>query len=136
MIAPKLFEFIDRAQAGLPEHFLSATKGVLVAGPDLIGRLDDFSGSEHTWKPSLHGDGFGHDLPESNCCLLVDRLGEFWYVSRLIVGEHNFGPQVLVVAFDNVPICTRTSDEAIRLAEHCHPIPRSPMAGCWVKNYL
>jgi hypothetical protein len=41
------------------------------------------------------------------------------------------GSQVLAVAFENVPICTRTFRDAIRLAEHCHPVTRAPMAGCW-----
>jgi hypothetical protein len=45
-VAPQLFEcFIGRGTAGLPEDFLSAAKGVVVAGPDLIRGLDDFSGS-------------------------------------------------------------------------------------------
>jgi hypothetical protein len=137
-VAPQLFEcFIGRGTAGLPEDFLSVAKGVVVAGPDLIRGLDDFSGSDD-WIPRDDGAVFYRDLPDVNGGLLVHRIGGFWYVQIIIFREHNRGAEywVLVVAFENVPMCTRTSDEAIRLAEHCHPIPRSPMAGCWVKNYL
>ena len=41
--------------------------------------------------------------------------------------------QALVVAFENVPVCTRTFRDSIRLAEHCHPETRAPMAGCWLE---
>ena len=43
-IAPQLFEcFIDRAEANLPEFFPEEAIGALVAGPDLIRPLEDYS---------------------------------------------------------------------------------------------
>jgi hypothetical protein len=135
-VIPQLFEpFITRAEAGLPEAYLSAAKGVLVAGPDLIRGLDYLSGSDYSdWVPSQDSAVLERVFPELNSCLRVSRHGEFWYVQRIIVGQYNREEfQALVVAFENVPICTHTSDEAMRLAEHCHPVPRSPTAGCWVE---
>jgi hypothetical protein len=133
---PQIFEcFIDRAHTDLPEHYFIGARGVIVAGSDLISGLDDFlkSNLSPVWTPSNDGNVFDRDLPELNSCLRVHRLGKFWFVQR-ILGESNPEEfQGLVVAFENVPICTRTSEEAIRLAEHCHPVTRSPMAGCWVE---
>jgi hypothetical protein len=138
-VAPQLFEcFIDRAQADLPDDFLSVAKGVAVAGPDLIRGLDDFSKSKHStdWKPADEGAVFHRDWPDVTGGVLVNRIGEFWYIQRALVNECNRAEyDVLVIAFENVPICTRTHEEAIRLAEHCLPVPRWPMAGYWAKDY-
>jgi hypothetical protein len=134
-VAPRLFEsFIDRAQAALPDDFLSAAKGVVVAGPDLACELDKCSDSDFAsrWIPADDGAVFHRDFGEITGGLVVNRIGEFWYVQTAIVREPNRTKYwVLVVAFDNVPICARTPEEAIRLAEHCYPNPRSPMPGCW-----
>jgi len=138
---PKLFEcFIDRAEASLPEHFLSAAKGVLVAHPDLIGSLGDFSRSGYTWKPNLRGDGFDSALPKERRILQVKQIGQFWYIQRIGVDRPDrfLDFQVLVFPFENVPFCTRTCEDAMRLAEHCSPMPCSPMPhppvpGCWVE---
>jgi hypothetical protein len=139
-VAPQLFErFVDRAQAGLPEDFLLAARGIVVAGPDLIGGLDDISDFDESpsWIPSCEGVTFHRDLPDVNGGLLVYRIGEFWYPQVILVRENNRAEYwALVVAFENVPICARTSKDAIRLAEHCHPVTRAPMAGCWVKVHL
>jgi hypothetical protein len=136
---PQTFEgFIDRAQADLPGHYLSGAKGVIIAGPDLIGGLDEFSDSERSpgWIPSNDGKVFQRDILELNSGLRVNKLGEFWHIQRIIIGQYNREEfQALVFAFENVPICTRTHEDAIRLAEHCHPVTRSPVAGCWVEIY-
>jgi hypothetical protein len=138
-VMPQLFEsFIDRSQAALPDDFLNAAKGVVVAGPDLTRGLAKCSDSDFSsgWMPADDGTVFHRDFCDLNGGLIVNRIGEFWYVQTAIVRErHRAEYWVLVVAFDNVPICTRTHEEAIRLAEHCHPNPRPPMPGCWVKNY-
>lgn len=131
-VAPQLFEFIDRTRSGLPEHFLSKAKGVAVACPDLIRGLDDFSNSDNSWIhiPGSYGDGYARDFPEDNITLLVNQLGEFWYIQRMIVGN-NSDLQELVFAFESLPICTRTFKDAMRLAEHCHPETRAPLLD-WV----
>lgn len=138
---PQLFEFIDRAQSGLPEHFLSTAKEVAVAGPDLIRELEDYSGSYKSWGWIAGADGTSFQVgyvdrvsPDQQAVLVgihIEQRGEFWYIRRYIDGR---GYQVLVVAFEYVPICTRTFRDAIRLAEHCHPVTRAPMPGCWVNS--
>ncbi len=132
-VAPQLFEFIDRTRSGLPDHFLSEAQGVAIACPDLFRGRDDFSNSDSSWIHmfSSPGDGYGRDFPETNIVSLVNQLGDFWYIQRLIVGEHTSDFQELVTAFGNVPICTTTLKDAMRLAEHCHPETHSPLVD-WV----
>jgi hypothetical protein len=135
-VAPQLFEcFIARAQTGLPEDYLSSAKGVVVAGPDLLRGVSGVSKSGYSnWIASWGGAVFERDLPEENGCLRVNQLGEFWYIQRIVIGRYNREEfQGLVLAFEHAPICTNTYQEAMRLAEHCHPVPRPPMAGCWVE---
>ncbi|SHG24099.1 hypothetical protein [Bradyrhizobium erythrophlei] len=137
-VAPQLFEcFIDRAQAVLPEHFPREAKGAVVAGPDLVRGLEDYPDSYESWgwRASTDGTGFeccfvDRDCPKRHAVYLeIERRGEFWYIWR---DFERGGCQALVVAFENVPICTRTFRDAIRLAEHCHPVARAPMAGFWL----
>jgi hypothetical protein len=138
-VAPQLFEcFIDRAQANLPDYFPQEAKGAVVAGPDLIRPLEDYSDSYGSWgwERSVDGTHFRRGYVDLNSSpgkiidgeLQIVQRGDFWYIYR------EFDPcraQALVVAFEYVPICTRTFRDAIRLAEHCHPDTRAPMAGCW-----
>ncbi len=134
-LAPQLFEcFMDRAQANMPKFFPSDAKGALVAGPDLLRELEDFPESYESWgyQRSTDGNAYERASPKVDGYLEVERWGEFWYILRTI--KENKDPeqfQVLVLAFENVPICTRTFEDAIRLAEHCHPVARAPMAGYW-----
>jgi hypothetical protein len=135
-VAPQLFEcFVDRAEANLPEFFPKEAKGAVVAGPDLIRGLEDYSGSHESWgwEASVDGTAFEcflpNDRPGIDVYLDIEQRGELWYIRRQIGNDIT---QALVVAFENVPICTRTFRDAIRLAEHCHPDTRAPMAGCWV----
>jgi hypothetical protein len=129
-VAPQVFKLLDRTQAELPEHCLSEATAVVVASPDLIRGLDDFTNS--SWRPNLYGDGFDRALPEERRILRVRQFGQFWYIQRLCFDDYGLD-QALVFPFDNVPICTRTCEEAMRLAEHCSPMPHSPVMGCWVK---
>jgi hypothetical protein len=138
-LAPQLFEcFMDRAQANLPPFFPAEAKGAVVAGPDLIRELEDYSNSYESWgwEASVDGTAFRRGYVDRNFPpkiidgeLQIIRQGELWYIYR------EFDPcrtQALVVAFENVPICTRTFRDAIRLAEHCHPDTRAPMPGFWL----
>ena len=138
-IAPQLFEcFIDRTEALLPEFFPREAKGAVVAGPDLIRELEDYPDSHESWgwEASIDGNAFRRSYVDRSSLpaiidgeLKIERGGGFWYIRREFDPERN---QALVVAFENVPICTRTFRDAIRLAEHCHPETRAPMAGFWL----
>jgi hypothetical protein len=132
-IAPQLFErFIDRADANLPEFFHEYAKGALIAGPDLIRRSEDYSDSYESWgwERSIDGTAFRRASPIIDGELNITQRGDFWYIYR--ENKLDGTPQALVVAFEDVPICTRTFRDAIRLAEHCHPIARAPMPGYWL----
>jgi hypothetical protein len=130
--APELFErFIERADAGPIGDLIGTANGVLVAGRDLIRGLDNFSARD--WVPSHGGGGFDRELPDLHTTLWVDRIGDYWYVRRSEYSEYD-RVLILAVAFDNVPICTHTADDAMRLADHCYPVPRWPMAGRWVEE--
>jgi hypothetical protein len=132
-VAPQLFEcFLDRTEAGLPENYLSMADGVLVAGPDLLRPLEAFPESYESWGYRSSIDGSAYERPLKGGSLDVRREGNFWFMHRAVDdGEDGDKFQVLVVAFEDVPICTRTFEDAIRLAEHCHPETRAPMAGYW-----
>src|ERR1035441_4746880 len=83
-VAPQLFEFIDRAQAGLPEHF--PANGIAVAGPDLLCALEAFPESYDSWgyRRSTDGDAYERPSPLVNGSLEVQRDGEFWYMLRTV----------------------------------------------------
>ena len=132
-IAPQLFEcFLDRAEAHLPEFFHEWAKGALVAGPDLIRPLEDYSDSYESWgwERSIDGTDFRRFAKDIDGELNITQRGDFWYIYR----ENDLAgtSQALVFAFEDVPICTRTFRDAIRLAEHCYPVARAPMAGYWL----
>jgi hypothetical protein len=135
--ASQLFEsFIDRAEADLPEFFPQEAKGALVAGPALVGPLEDYAASYEAWgwERSTDGTHFRRGYidradPFVDGELNIEQRGDLWYIYRQ---SDPCRHQALVVAFENVPICTRTFRDAIRLAEHCHPETRAPMAGFWL----
>ena len=72
---------------------------------------------------------------DGNYVLRAKRLGKFWAPERSIKitsGRYTYRSiEALVFAFGEIPIWTRTHQAAMRLAEHCDPIPASPVAGFW-----
>jgi hypothetical protein len=133
-VAPQVFELVDRAQAALPEHCLSEATAVVVASQDLIRGLDESTDPSASWRSNLYGDGLDRALPEERRMLRVRQFGQFWYIQRWDVDDYGSDFQVLVFPFHNVPICTRTCEEAMQLAEHCSPLPHPPVMGCWVEQ--
>jgi hypothetical protein len=67
--------------------------------------------------------------------LRAKRFGKFWAPERSIKitsGRYTYRSiEALVFAFGEIPIWTRTHQAAMRLAEHCDPIPATPVAGFW-----
>jgi hypothetical protein len=149
-ISPQLFECdLDREQAGIPPGYMLNVSGVLLAGRDMLIAAGSFPGAPQpggwlpTVTPILDCDAFplsrmaDFEKPsrDGNRVLRAKRFGEFWapersttitsrgYKCRLI--------EALVFAFGEVPIWTRTPQAAMRLAEHCDPIPTTPVAGFW-----
>jgi hypothetical protein len=149
-VAPVVFECdLDRDQAGIPPLYMPNVSGVLLAGKDMLIAAGDVSGA-----PAPVGWGStGPAVPEGDCfsnCRTADfekpsrdgnyvlrakRFGKFWAPERSIIitsGRYKCREiQALVFAFGEIPIWTRTSQAAMRLAEHCDPIPAAPVAGFW-----
>jgi hypothetical protein len=149
-VTPVVFECdLDRDQAAIPSPYMPSVSGVLVAGKDMLIAAGDISGAPAPvgWGPT------GPAIPEADCfsqhrmadfeklsrdgkyVLRAKRFGKFWAPERstlITSGRYRFRSiEALVFAFGEIPIWTRTSQAAMRLAEHCHPLPAPPVAGFW-----
>jgi hypothetical protein len=124
-VHPKLFEFIDE-QTGL-----SPKTGVLLALEDLLRAAGHFPGSKRPkgWRERV--DGFGRRTEDRKYTLRVFKIRDYWFVTRE-TSRRTLDFEYLALAFDKVPLCTRSDQEAMRLADHCHPDPGQTMGGCWV----
>ena len=121
----KLFEFIDEKSG------LSPKAGVLLADEYLLRAAGHFSGSKRPsgWRERV--DGFGRRTKDRKYTLRVFKMDHYWFVIRT-VSRSKLDFEYLALAFENVPLCARTDQEATRLADHCHPFPGKTVAGCWV----
>lgn len=149
IVAPRLFEcYIERAQTEMPGFYLPNARGALIAGDDMLHAAGYVSGSYRPrgWTPAKPGNYQrrigGYTLRVRQC---GDRHSDHWVIDRLrtlkvngalvVLGYDYLIVETLVCAFGSVPIWARKYQAAMRLAEHCHPIPRSPVAGCWIEAY-
>jgi hypothetical protein len=109
--------------ASEPDGWQPAVPPILECNAFRLSRTADFE------KPSRDG----------NRVLRAKRFGEFWAPERstkVIAGRHKLRQiEALVFAFGEVPIWTRTPQAAMRLAEHCDPIPTTPVAGFWLPMF-
>jgi hypothetical protein len=149
-IAPEVFEcMLDRAQAGMTEYFMpEAVRGVLIAGRDMLAAAGHIPGAPEPvgWTPgvpllpdyprALEVADFEKPSADGERMLRAKQFGHFWMVERSIrVSRGRYQTreiQGLVFAFGSVPIWTRDQKAAMRLAEHCDPIPAPPVAGYWL----
>jgi hypothetical protein len=140
----RLFEcHIDRSQTQMPNHYLPGAAVVSIAGEGMLQAAGHVPGSyrPRAWRrgePGVFGkpsrDG-AHMLRVRQCGRAKDK-NKLWVIERTSRTSFLGIPQVeeaLVFAFGNVPIWTRTYQAAMRLAEHCDPLPRPPVVGCWIK---
>ena len=132
--AVRVFECdIARNQTELPAYYLPEVEGVLIAGEDMLCAAGYRPGSNRPrgWSridSHIFVRYFARDGVHS---LRARRCGDFWAVERL----RDRTIYALVFAFGPRPIWTRTFQAAIRLAEHCDPIPSAPVAGYWAEAY-
>jgi hypothetical protein len=117
-IAPRLFdEVIDRTPE-MPDWYVPAAKGVLIAGEDMLRAAGYVPGSSspYGWSPGQPG-AFKKLLPDGYI-LWVRENGKLWAIERSLGRDTDealtslLGPRLL---------CTRTYEAAMRLAEYCHP---------------
>jgi hypothetical protein len=152
--APKVFECdLDRDQAGIPPPYMLKASGVLLAGRDMLIAIGDVPGAPetHGWVATVPAIPENADFQlsgtanyekpsrDGNRVLRAKRFGKFWAPERstkitwgrLVVRRID----ALVFAFGEVPIWTRTPQAAMRLAEHCDPMPDTPVAGFWLPMF-
>src|SRR5947207_15147040 len=102
-----------------PEGWLPAVPMISDAACFPLCRTADFE------KPSRDGTRI----------LRAKRFGEFWAPERstkIVSGRYTHRLiEMLVFAFGEIPIWARTHQGAMQLAEHCDPIPTTPVAGFW-----
>jgi hypothetical protein len=134
-VSLKLFELIEREQSEKSPFNLFPTKiGVLLAAADLLRAAGHFPGSKPPkgWRKAV--EGFVRRTKDRKYTLKVLEIGGYWFVvrrtSRLFMDyEH------LALAFEEIPLCTRTDQEAMRLADYCHPDPGITFRGCWAPSF-
>jgi hypothetical protein len=150
-VAPEIFECdLDRDQAGIPPAYMLNVSGVLLAGRDMLIAIGMAPGAPEPdgWIPAVPAipevDGFracgkaDFEKPsrDGNRVLRAKRFGKFWSAERstkITSGRYKLRLiETLVFAFGEIPIWTRTHQAAMRLAEHCDPIPATPVAGFWL----
>jgi hypothetical protein len=153
-VAPEIFERdLDRDQAGIPPLYMPKVSGVLLAGRDMLIAIGMAPGAPEPdgWIPAVpvipEGEGFracgmaDFEKPSrhGNRVLRAKRFGKFWAPERstkITSGRYKYREiESLVFAFGEVPIWTRTHQAAMRLAEHCDPIPATPIAGFWLPMF-
>jgi hypothetical protein len=129
---PHLYDFVDRAQTAMTEGCFPGAPGVLVVAKDTLTatRCSRRSSRPLGWTPGALVDGWTKRTADG-AFLWVQRCGRYWSIGRIITSSTGSDvEQVLCCAFKGAPFCARTSVAAMRLAEHCHPVPET-IAGCW-----
>jgi len=153
-VAPEIFEcLLDRDQAGIPPLWMLKTSRVLLAGKDMLIAIGDVPGAPEPrgWTPgvpvmpevngrrAIGTADFEKPSQDGNRMLRAKRLGKFWMPERstkVVWGRYTYRlVHALVFAFGEVPIWTRTPQAAMRLAEHCDPMPDAPVAGFWLPMF-
>ena len=124
-VAPLLFEFVDRAETAMPTDYLPEAPGVLVTSetPN-AAKLDG-------WRRHQPGDyrkRVGKHVLQVRQC--GNSKSNRWTIERFEFFDYK-GMEALVFPFGHLPIWARTHQAAMRMAEHCYPVPQPPVVGCW-----
>jgi len=117
----------------MPERYMPSAEGVLIAGEDMLLGVGHYPGAIPPVGWFRRATGFSKTAPDGKSVLSVQQCGRYWIIerSRLLDGGRT-RDETLVCAFGSVPIWAPTCAAAMRVAEHCDPISRSPVAGCWI----
>jgi hypothetical protein len=59
-----------------------------------------------------------------------DSKSNHWTIERFEFFDYK-GMEALVFPFGHLPIWARTRQAAMQMADHCYPVPRPPVVGCW-----
>lgn len=132
---------LDRDQTDVPSYYLPDAEGVNIAGEAMLsaaGYRQRSNGSndwlQQGWyKKDNHV--FRRPTSDEDRILQVRRCGRFWVTEHYLKSEIDpvigIRPYALCCVFSERPIWTRGYRAAMKLAEHCDPIPRPPVAGRW-----
>jgi hypothetical protein len=109
-------EAIERSKTDLPAWFAPWAPGVVIASDYLLKAAGHRPRSRRPegWSEGKNPDVFTKGMHGNQ--LMVRGCGEFWTVERF--------DEVLACPFGPLPVFTRTSHAAMRLAEYCHPLPQ------------
>jgi hypothetical protein len=125
-------QVLDRAQTEMPEWYLRSAQEVLVAAPHILSTSGHRPGTFHAAGWSHGASGFKKVSRDGKSVLWVQPCGKFWIVERSIyLDAFYMQDEALVSAFGARPIWTRTRQAAMELAEHCDPMPWTPVTGYW-----
>lgn len=139
--APRLFECdINRSKTKLPDDYLPEAPSVLIAGKDILRAAGYAPRSYHPygWTQGATGTFLRRHSPNSDHKLWVRNCGSLWIIERSIDLDAGERREIEALVFNSElrPICTRTRNAAMWLAEHCDPIPCAPVEGHWVRVCL
>ena len=136
-IAPPLFDRTVDRQGALPPFYLPDAPVALIASKDMLRVIE--LNHKHAPRGWTQDEPGVFRKPVSKMVLLrvrqcVDGQTDLWAIELL--HRQMFDRTLvdaLVCAFSGRPIWASTCQDAMRLAEHCYPLPRPPVAGCWIK---
>jgi hypothetical protein len=126
-----LFDAIlDRSQTDIPDHYLPSATAVLIAGSIILRAIGYLPSGPSPAGWTRGADGLYRRSRAGDRTLWVQRCGDLWIVER--TAPSTVEPdEALVCAFSGNPIWTRTMVSAMRLAEHCDPLPLTAVAARW-----
>ncbi len=131
-----LYDFTDRVRTAMPEWYLPSAPGVLAVAKDTLAAAGHFPGASPPLGWSRRASGWSKPTADGIAVLWVQRCGRYWVVERMITSSTGDKvEQALCCAFAGVPFWANSREAAMRLAEHCHPVPQPPIAGCWMVTF-
>ncbi len=149
---------LDRNQTEMPSDYLPEAPGVAIAGDALLRDIGYLPGSKRPTDWVKTNSGVFRCLRRlsppacsryatdpDRMILQVRQSGnqKLWVIERFLDGDWldpsgrypGLNIYALVCAHSGRPIWTSNYQAAMRLAQYCHPIPRSPVAGRWVQAH-
>lgn len=139
----RLYEVVDRTPNVLPQDYLPHATCVAIAGDPILRAIGYRPGSKRPsgWieeNPSVfryptRNDGVILQVREGRKLWVIERYNDGDLLDpsgRRLVGLNIYS--LCAVLIDS-PICARTCQAAMRLAEYCHPNAQQPIVGYWAQ---
>lgn len=104
-------DVIPRAAARLPPNYIPWAPGIVIASDHLLRAAGNNPNFPVDWRRSSAQDSFKMTHGPN----IVRKRGDFWAI------ESKY--RALVFSYGSMPICTRTLEQALSLAEYCGAMP-------------